>query len=178
MRGTLGASSAVVKAWVDELTKLGEQGETQRTEKNNASWKTWAVEACLKHVEPGHVFTKISPEDLPDPAAKTIQKAADDLTEEWAELSNEEGVELATVSGGEPLRTSEFGPPLPKVSPQTWRETAKTFKRRTGLGTCSFHPRWILHLPDKALEEFSVFMEGFEGRGYWPRLWFTVLVIP
>ena len=58
-------------------------------------------------------------------------------------------------------------PPLPSLqkNPHKLKQAACSFKKRTGLGTCSFHPRWAALLSDDTLAWLGAFMDELENTG-------------
>ena len=59
---------------------------------------------------------------------------------------------------------------------QLLREAARTFKRRTGLGCDSIHPRTFGWLTDSALAGVASLLESVEQLGFWPQAIAHILI--
>ena len=57
---------------------------------------------------------------------------------------------------------------LRQLTAQDLRLVAKSFKKKTGLGTDAFHPRWLLLLSDQVVQELADILMDIEEAGRWP----------
>ena len=66
--------------------------------------------------------------------------------------------------------------PLPSISPCCLIEVALTFKKRTGLGADTFHPRWFAWLSVPVLRGFVALLHALEKIGMWPEQVRSILI--
>ena len=57
---------------------------------------------------------------------------------------------------------------LPEITPDDLVQVAPTYKRRTGLGADSIHPRWIGWLSHPVLAGLAMLLNFLERIGLWP----------
>ena len=75
-----------------------------------------------------------------------------------------------------PCSHLERSAPLPTLNAQMLRESATSFKRRTGLGCDHGHPRTFGWLSDEILEDFATLLMSIETSGLWPQQVSTILI--
>ena len=74
------------------------------------------------------------------------------------------------------LELPPWAPELPAITPADIVAVSKTYRRRTGLGCDSLHPRWLGWLSEPVLQGLAELLMTLERVGVWPGQVQTILV--
>ena len=164
---TLKAWSAEARAALDDKRKSSRRQAVSR-------WREWVEEQLKSGAGAMHSFTrregivadvavrdKNGPTLSLDAVLRADRKAWADV---WLKF---DGVAEAPWRSGFDQIAGRFAP-LPALTPAILRKAAGSFKRRTGLGSDSVHPRTFGWLSDEALESTARLLTTMEGIGLWP----------
>ena len=171
-----------LRSWATEArTALDERRKLSRRQAATR-WKDWVEEQLKAGAGALHRFTRresIVPEAVvwdqsgPTLSLDAILKADREV---WAKvwLKFEGNAEAPWRQGLGKLKGKVA--PLPALTPGLLREAAGTFKRRTGLGGDSVHPRTFGWLSDEVLEGIARLLTEMEDLGLWPSQVATILM--